>query len=185
MRGGITVLRSSKFKLGHLHFQICPIVHNVALWNGDESGLVKNSPHVDFLRIYIKTGKVVLKNLNSTRYCKMYEYWDELKYGSLPPRTPAYIMKKSTNFISTFESIRKKGFNKKNVIQIMGDPLWLTRGFEAGYTLVGPEIFHGHHRIASLYVLGSEKIKAQLCVDAMPGSRKWVQKMDRMGDIKW
>lgn len=163
------------------HFQICPIAHNPDLWSGSLCGEVKKSPHVAFLQLRQEVGKKkALRMLEETNYCKMYKYWDECKYG-LGGRNMEYIQRKAKSILSVFDSISKKGFYNKSRIQVMKHPLWCTRGFDKGENLRGPEIFHGHHRMACLYVLGIKTVNVDLCKDVMSDTKEWPQKLSRMG----
>jgi len=165
-------------RLGKLHFQICPWVHDPVLWNGNLSASLIDSPHVDFLKLRIEKGKrQALKQLYNTRYCQMYEYWDWCEYG-LGGRTPKYIKRKASNLLELFDSIRKRGFDKSSRVQVLDFPLWNSRGFSGGKHLLAPEIFHGHHRVACLYVLGIKKVGVDICQDIIEGSLKWVQRLN-------
>jgi len=176
MRKDIKALKSVTLNVNDLHFQMCPWVYCDEVWNGDKTGLVENSPHVDFLRLYKKMGKQVLLKLNKTRYSKMYEHWDNMGYG-LGGRTPAYIKKKACSLINLFNSIRKKGFDRKSQIQVLETPLWLSRGFDGGDSLVGPEVFHGHHRSACLFVLNKKRVHVTMVLDRLCETKKWTQKL--------
>jgi len=145
------------------------------MWNGGNSS-VENSPHVKFLKLYRKIGKKIFKQLDYTDYCKMFLYWDEVKYG-LGGRNKKYREKKAKRLASVFDSIRKNGYDKKNYIHILKTPLWVTRGFFGGDNLLSPEIFHGHHRVACCYVLGIKKIRAYICKDINPNSLMWPQNL--------
>ena len=177
---GIKEVNRSVVHVGRLHFQICPWAHNPELWNGNNSASVVDSPHVDFLRLRIKEGKkTALKTLNKTRYCRMYEYWDEVRYGG-GNRIPSYIKKKAKSLFDLFDSIRKKGFDNRSRIKVLKKPLWISRGLSGGDHLQSPEIFHGHHRVACLYVLGIKQVDVDMCKDTLSGSLSWPQKLSRM-----
>lgn len=180
---GIVVVNKKTVGIDGLHFQICPFAHSDVLWNGDSSGHVQNSPHVKFIQLRMRKGrKKAMKRLPSTDYYKMYEYWDACNYGG-GGRTPKYIIKKANSILDLFDSISKKGFNKKSRIQVLKIPLWISRGFSGGDDLGVPEIFHGHHRIACLYVLGIKSVNVDMCRDDMIGSLHWPQNLSRMGNI--
>ncbi len=176
MRTGTKISHAAKFKVEYLHCQMCPWVYCSEVWDGDESGLIENSPHVDFLKRYQELGIKILSNLHKTRYSKMYENWDDMGYG-LGGRTPDYIKKKARSLMSVFDSICKKGYNRKNKIHVMDKPLWTSRGFDGGDALQGPEIFHGHHRSACLYVLNYKVVKVMVVKDTLPGTNQWPQKL--------
>ncbi len=181
MKKGVKVHNKRKVRIGDLHFQTCPLAYNPDLWNGDVTGGISNSPHVDFILLYQKHGKGILKLFSETRYYRMYCYWDSIKYGSAtPPRSKKYMVTKANKLMNTFDSIAKKGFNKKNAISVLDEPLWVSRGFAGGDHLKGPEVFHGHHRAACMFVLGIKMTRADLCKDMQKKSLLWVQQLSRM-----
>ncbi len=181
-REGISVGKKIVLNTNDLYFQICPIAHNPDLWNGDCKGMIKNSPHVQFLREYEKMGKRELfkpNNIKQTNYHNMFKYWDEIGYG-LGGRTYKYIHIKAARLASVYDDMRSFGYRKGSRIQVLKTCLWTSRGFSGREEIDGMEIFHGHHRTACAYVLGIEKIYAHLCKDKARGSKLWVQKLDNM-----
>lgn len=181
MKHGILVTKKvNTISLKTIRCLICPPAHCSEIWNGDPSGLLVNAPHIEFLEHYKQIGELVFENLPS-RYCRMYEYWDEVGYG-LGGRTPEYIMRKARNLAKLFHSV-SKGFRSDRKIQVLGESLWNSRGFSGGEDLVGPEIYHGHHRAACLLFLGKKKCEAIACKDTRKGTKEWVQKLNRMSNL--
>ncbi len=174
---GVKRVKSSTILVNQLYFQVCPLAHNPELWNGNMVASVVDSPHVDFLRLRMSAGrKKSIKRLYKTKYCQMYEYWDKCLYG-LGGRTPKYILRKATSLLNVFDSISKNGFDKSSRIQVLKTPLWISRGHSGGEHLKAPEIFHGHHRIACLYVLGIKEVNVDMCKDILASTKVWPQKL--------
>ena len=154
-----------------LHIRYIPIVTPLEFWGGCYPDMaVPTSPHVELYRTYKKHGYKRVW-LASTRYVKERQHRRE--HGQ-PKWTDKHIHQYHLqgHRFPIYESMRKKGFQKKHPLIVLHEPFWTTRFDFREPWLHGPEIWTGAGRAAAAYVLGIESIYVVWHRDRFPGSKK-------------
>lgn len=168
------ISKLTKVPLEDLHVRFIPVVS--VPWEGMK---IIDSPHVELFRMYKRHGykwnyfrncPYVLerrhrRDIGMARWTEHY-----IRFYHLPKRFAIY------------DSIRRKGYNKKFPIEVLKRPFWETRfGYEG---LEGPEIWTGAGRAAAMVVLGKNNIPCKWYEDTKPGTGhrgKFGKKLKDMG----
>ena len=154
-----------KVQLEALHIRYIPVVTPMDIYEGDLSLI--NSPHVEMLEMYEKHG-FDWRKLKKTRYVK--ERRRRFKIG-MSKWTDGYILNVHLpKRFKLFESIRKKGYDRRQPIEILEEPFWVSRFGLKNAWVDGPEIWTGAGRAAARWVLGKRTIWAEWYEDRRPGS---------------
>lgn len=156
-------------ELKKLHIRYIPVA-TPPLWNNDMS--LKNSPHVELLRLIIKYGWD-WKKLSKSRY------WKERKRRyicGVKRWTEEYIKEHIKKRWKLYKSLKKRGFKKKRrgdrPIVVLKKPFWTTRfGLKEDW-VKGWELWDGAGCCAAAYVLGWKTIPGVFAEDLFPGTGK-------------
>lgn len=136
-------IRNLAIPSNQIYFQYEPGTFLKEFFRGDESQMLRvdNSPHFEFVKLYKDIGKDIWDCYKETRYIRLMIAWG---------RDDKHNRWKADRFISTYESILKKGLFSRVVV--LNEPMY-KKFFVNGY-----EIFHGHHRSAICAVLSIDPI---------------------------
>ena len=171
-----------KMPLEKLHIRYIPAVTPIELWNYDMS--LKNSPHVELMKIFSKHG---------LRWDKIYEsrYYKERQHRFEIGMSRWHKRKISEHIIarySIFKSIKKKGYDKNkdkiNPVKVLKEPFWATRFNCREVWLNGYEIWNGAGRCAAAYVLGYSKLPVLLVKDPRPGTEDKGKFGSKLKDVR-
>ncbi len=154
-------------RLADLSVRYIPVVTPIDLWNHDMS--LKNSPHVELMRLFKKHG-LNWGKIEKTRYYKERQHRHII---GTKRWTRNYIYYHIEKRYKLFKGIKKKyKSNKKFPIHVLKKPFWATRfGLKEDW-LDGLELWNGAGRTSSLYVLGKKTVKVMMCKDKHPGTGK-------------
>jgi hypothetical protein len=141
--------------------------------------VISDSYLVEFLRQYEKIGKKILedKEFRATSFFKNWNAINEIgfrydwyDYPNVMQKqySPEVVKVKCVRFIQLFENIKSVAYGKSDYtssqISVLKQPFENTRfGFD--HKTLGYEIWGGHHRVASLVVLGLEKVDVVILED--------------------
>ena len=154
----------------NLHIRFIPVVTPIELWFDDMS--LKNSPHVDLLRVIKKVG-FNWELLSMTRYWKERKHRYDIGFKDWDKKKIKTHIKRRWGI---YKSLKKSGFRPKlrgdKPVIVLKKPFWKTR-FGLDYDwLDGCEIHDGGGICAAAYYLGMDTIKGYYAKDKYPGSHK-------------
>ncbi len=149
MQKKIKDIKRKIIDIDKLYFQYIPNEFLKDVYPGGEEDMLSliNSPHYRFLELYNEIGKKIWNNYKETDYIKLMKFWG---------RDDKYNRQKVAKFIKTYNSIRKRGLQKR--IVVLNKPMYKK------FFLDGYEIYHGHHRASICKFLEYKKVPCVISV---------------------
>jgi len=171
-----------KVNLSDLHVRYIPVVTPGNLWRNDMS--LKNSPHVELMKIFNKHGLSWL-HIYKSRYYR--ERQHRFNIG-MPRWHKRKISEHIIDRYRIYKSIKKYGYDKNkdraNPIQVLKIPFWKSRFKLENKWLDGMEIWNGAGRCAAAYILGYKQLPVLLVKDGNPGSNDKGKFADKLKNVK-
>jgi hypothetical protein len=182
MSGEVKDIKWGQAELAKLHVRYIPVVTPTELWHYDMS--LKNSPHVELMKIFVKQG-LAWDEICNSRYYREREHRGRIGIDKWTEKKIRYHIKERYGI---FKSIQRHGIKekllKKDPIRVLEKPFWGTRFNLKASWYNGQEVWNGAGRCAAAYVLGCETIPVLWCKDKYPSTGKRGKFESKLRNVK-
>lgn len=178
----IEFIKRKTIPIADIQCQYIPVLSPLELWNYDLR--LKNSPHVELLRIICAHGydwNIIMKSRyaqeRQRRFIMGLERW-----------TDEYIREHVQRRWKIYKSLCKYGYSKKiekdKPVVVLEKPFWKTRFGADEKFLKGKECWDGFGRLSAACLMGMKEYPVVIARDRYPGSGKKGKFEDKLRNVE-